>query len=38
MSKPQQLTFPWNRPNKSSLDEFYFDENNLAIKETIIIK
>ena len=36
MSKPQQLTFPWNKPNKSTFDEFYFDKNNLAIKEILL--
>ena len=37
MSKPQQLTFPWNKPNKSTFDEFYFDKNNLAIKDILFV-
>ena len=36
MSKPQQLTFPWNKPNKSTFDEFYFEKNNLFIKEILL--
>ena len=28
MNKPKQLTFPWNRVNKSSLDGFYISEEN----------
>ena len=36
MSKPQQLTFPWNKLNRSSFDEFYFEKNNLFIKEILL--
>ena len=35
MNKPKQLTFPWSKPNKSSLDEFYFDEANHELKKIL---
>ena len=35
MDKPKQLTFPWSKPNKSSLDEFYFDEANHELKKIL---
>ncbi len=33
MSKIEQLTFPWSKPNNSSFDDFYFEKNNLSILE-----
>ena len=35
MNKPKQLTFPWSKPNKSSVDEFYFDEANHELKKIL---
>ena len=35
MSKIEQLTFPWSKPNKSSFDDFYFEKNNLSILENL---
>ena len=35
MNKPKQLTFPWSKPNKSSFDEFYFDEANHELKKIL---
>jgi len=31
MNKPKQLTFPWNTENKSTLEGFYSNEDNLHI-------
>ena len=35
MSKIEQLTFPWSKPNNSSFDDFYFEKNNLSILENL---
>ena len=35
MSKIEQLTFPWSKPNNSSFDDFYFEKNNLSILEDL---
>ena len=35
MNKPKQLTFPWNKPNKSTYNNFYFDKKNLALKNSL---
>ena len=35
MSKIEQLTFPWSKPNNSSFDDFYFEKNNLPILENL---
>ena len=34
MNDPKQLIFPWIRANKSSLDNFYFESENLQVKDT----
>ena len=31
MNKIEQLTFPWNKPNNSSFNDFYFEKNNLSV-------
>ena len=31
MNKPKQLTFPWNKVNKSSLEGFYTSQENSHI-------
>ena len=36
MNNPKQLTFPWSKINKSLLEEFYFEESNLAVKDALL--
>tara|TARA_Y100000992_G_scaffold256790_1_gene190407 strand:+ start:665 stop:1345 length:681 start_codon:yes stop_codon:yes gene_type:complete len=36
MNNPKQLTFPWSKPNKSILNDFYFDNKNLEIKKNLL--
>tara|TARA_B100000579_G_scaffold429026_1_gene440143 strand:- start:273 stop:959 length:687 start_codon:yes stop_codon:yes gene_type:complete len=36
MSKPKQLTFPWNKINKSKLDNFYFESSNIEVKDALV--
>ncbi len=32
MNKPQQLTFPWNKQNKFTFNDFFFDSPNEEVK------
>ena len=36
MINPKQLTFPWSKPNKSELKDFFFDEKNLKLKDVLL--
>ena len=35
MSNPKQLTFPWNKSNKSNFDNFYFEGSNIEAKDAL---
>ena len=35
MSNPKQLTFPWNKSNKSNFDDFYFEASNIEAKDAL---
>jgi len=36
MSNPKQLTFPWNKTNKSKFDNFYFESSNIKVKDALL--
>ena len=36
MNRPQQLTFPWSKPNKSNFNEYYFDDVNKELLKKIL--
>ena len=36
MNRPQQLTFPWSKPNKSNFNEYYFDDVNKELQKKIL--
>lgn len=36
MINPKQLTFPWSKPNRSELEDFFFDEKNLKLKDVLL--
>ena len=36
MSNPKQLTFPWNKSNKSKFDNFYFESSNIEAKDALL--
>jgi len=36
MSNPKQLTFPWNKSNKSKFDNFYFESSNIEVKDALL--
>lgn len=36
MNNPKQLTFPWSKPNKSTFNDFYFDNKNLELKKSLL--
>ena len=36
MNRPQQLTFPWSKPNKSNFNEYYFDDVNKELQNKIL--
>ena len=36
MNKPKQLTFPWSKPNKSSFNEYYFDDANKELQKKLL--
>ena len=36
MINPKQLTFPWTKPNRSELEDFFFDEKNLKLKDILL--
>lgn len=35
MNKPKQLTFPWNKANKSRFENFYFESSNMEAKDAL---
>ena len=35
MNNPKQLTFPWNKDNKSSFDNFYVTKSNKQLLLTL---
>ena len=35
MSNPKQLTFPWNKSNKSNFNNFYFEGSNIEAKDAL---
>jgi len=37
MSSPKQLTFPWNKSNKSNFNNFYFEISNIEAKDALLI-
>ena len=36
MNNPKQLTFPWNKSNKSKFDNFYFETSNIKVKDSLL--
>ena len=36
MNNPKQLTFPWNKTNKSNFNNFYFESSNIEAKDALI--
>ena len=36
MSNPKQLTFPWNKSNKSNFNNFYFESSNIEAKDALL--
>ena len=36
MNNPKQLTFPWNKINKSKFDNFYFETSNIKVKDSLL--
>lgn len=36
MTKPEQLTFPWSKPNKAIFNHFYLEEINLYVKDALL--
>tara|TARA_B100000989_G_scaffold278845_1_gene240978 strand:+ start:155 stop:832 length:678 start_codon:yes stop_codon:yes gene_type:complete len=36
MINPKQLTFPWSKSNRSELENFFFDEKNLKLKDILL--
>ena len=36
MNNPKQLTFPWNKNNKSKFDNFYFETSNIKVKDALL--
>ena len=37
MSNPKQLTFPWNKSNKSNFNNFYFESSNIEAKDALLV-
>ena len=37
MSNPKQLTFPWNKSNKSNFNNFYFENSNIEAKDALLV-
>ena len=37
MSNPKQLTFPWNKNNKSNFNNFYFESSNIEAKDALLV-
>ena len=36
MTKPEQLTFPWSKPNKAIFNHFYLEDINLYVKDALL--
>ena len=36
MNNPKQLTFPWNKTNKSNFNNFYFESSNIEAKDALL--
>jgi len=37
MNNPKQLTFPWNKTNKSNFNNFYFESSNIEAKDALLV-